>query len=174
MSEFWRLNILLQFSNIDFKEKIMSFEVPSKISWCEVKNEQEFTINEIFNIWDLKDSKELPDMVYNIMLKKRLIKVPLKYMPLIDFTRLIFELIEIGERVKKHFDSIKVKPKDPRISEIAKKYSGDNMDFIARFCNMFPTYTIQEALNLSWVDIFLAFKSDAKDALINREILELK
>lgn len=182
MKAFGRLKILLPLSEVALMDEIKKFSVPKRIKLLKVTQIGDISIDQVFHLWDCKDDEALLQLTLDIFLKNTWYKKILyklliwdeKSLPLIDFTRLIIYASEIVEITANHFKSCKTISTDTRVDDILKKYSGDQMDMIIRWCKLFPSYTVDQALKVGWYDIYLAFKSESKDINIQIEISQLK
>lgn len=182
MKDVTRAAYLSKYSQTKFIDEIKKFEVPKRLSLIKVTNIQSISMSDMFQIWDVKDNNKLMELTKRIFIcnkwyKKLLYKIIYRNennLPLIDFTRLIIQTEEIGTTAAKLFSNLKVISTDERVDAILKKYKGDKMDMIARFCRMFPAYTVKTAMQVSWYDIYLAFKTETKDNNIQIEISKLK
>ena len=182
MNKMSKVSFLLKYSEVKFIEEIKKFKVPAKFKSLKVANPYSIAIGDMFQIWDVKDNNQLMALALKCFLKDTKLKRLLFWLqyrkaenlPLIDFTRLIVHTQETGEMAAKYFASCKTLSTDERIDEILKKYKGDPMDMISRFCKMFPAYTVKEAMKVSWYDVYLAFQTSTKDNNIQIEISKLK
>ena len=87
--------------------------------------------------------------------------------------RLVLYTNEVSELVANYFKSCKVLTVDKRYEAIYNKYKGEYIDVIINFCKIFPSYTIEQAMKVSWVDIYQTVKANTKDINIQIEISQL-
>lgn len=178
MAKFSRLNYVLNVSKLDFINEVKRFDVPKRFGLVKVTGMYSLSIGDIIRLWDVSDNNELMEVAKEIFLTdkwyKELLLPKTELLPMIKFTRLIIHAEETGKHAAQMFGKLKVNHSDSRMDAILSKYEGDPMDMISRFCKMFPSYTIKEALKVSWYDVYLAFKTDTKDANIQLEVSQLK
>lgn len=177
-----KIKYILPLSDTNITSEISAFAVPKKIGLIKVSDIYSVTINDIFKLWDCTDENKLLQLTLDIFLldkwyKKVLYKLQYfkaERLPLIDFTRLIIQSGDLSKLAAEKFASCKVNYDDERYESILKKYSGNQVDLIRRFCNLMPAYTIEQALKMTWYDIYLVFKSDANSQNIQLEISKLE
>lgn len=171
---------VLECSKMKLEDEIMRFECPKRIGMMKVRKESKIPIGEMLKIWDIKDGKALIEQAVETMLLynrfnrfyyKLFIRKNIN-LPLIDFTRLTKEVELIAKKAGEAFKTLEREPKDPKKKAIYAKYKGDKFDFIARFCEIAPAYTYDDAFNVSWVTVFQAFRRRTKQDDINEEIQE--
>ena len=176
------IDFFLKHSDDDLLELVKDFDVPEKIGLLDVKKENKLTIGQIFNIWDLKPESDIASFTVDLFLadtKKKKALYIIQYrnsnnLPMIDFLRLCSHTTEVGEKVAKLFDSLHREPKDENKKAIFAKYKGNRFDFIKRFCDIAPAYTYDEAYNVPWPVVYMAFKSKVQQDDIDAEIAELE
>ena len=172
---------ILNCSNQKLEDEIMKFDSPKKIGLMTVKKESKISIGQMLKIWDIKDGHDLiqqtvDTMLLNTKFNRLYYKLFIrKYtnLPLIDFTRLTKEVELIAKKASDAFKTLERQPKDLKKKAIYEKYKGDKFDFIARFCEIAPAYTYDEAFDVSWVTVFQAFRRQTKQDDINEEIQEV-
>lgn len=177
-----RLQTLLNVSDVNIQDEIKKYDVPKQIGFIKVTDINDIPIGKMFEIWELKTNEELISKTIEVFLKNTLWKKILfklnffneKYLPLIDFMRLVIYTNEVSELVATYFKSCKVITVDKRYEAIYEKYKGEYIDVIINFCKIFPSYTIEQALKVSWVDIYQTVKANTKDINIQIEISQLK
>lgn len=182
MKAYDKLQYVLKVSDIDFQEEVKKFNVPTKIGFIPITKLDAIPIDSIFKIWDCKDNNELLENTINIFLtnkwwKKLLYKVLYfneKRLPLIDFTRLVIYTSEVVKITSDYFQSCKTIETDARHKAILEKYQGSHLNLISRFCEAFPAYTIDSALKVSWVDIYLCIKAQTDSTNIQIEVSQLE
>ncbi len=182
MSAYKRLQYALKVSDIDFQAEVKKFEVPTKIGFIPITKMEEIPIKKIIDIWDCKDNNDLMKNTIEIFLtnnwwKKLLYKVFYfneKRLPLIDFTRLLLHTSDIVKITSDYFKSCKTIETDPRHKAILEKYQGSHLNLISRFCEAFPAYTMEMALKVSWVDIYLCIKAQTDKTNIDIEVAQLE
>lgn len=182
MKAFDKLNVILPLSDVSLMDEIKKFSVPKWIKLLKITDIGDISIKNVLDLWDCKDDSELLKLTIDIFLRNTWYKKILyrlliwneKSLPLIDFTRLIIYSSEIVQITANHFKTCKTISTDSRVDDILKKYTGDQMDIIIRFCKLFPSYTVEKALKVGWYDVYLAFKSESKDINIQIEVSQLK
>jgi hypothetical protein len=176
-----RLQTLLNVSDINIQDEIKKYDVPKQIGFIKVTDINDIPIGKMFEIWELKTNEELISKTIDVFLKNTFCKKILfklnffneKYLPLIDFMRLVLYTNEVSELVANYFKSCKVLTVDKRYEAIYNKYKGEYIDVIINFCKIFPSYTIEQAMKVSWVDIYQTVKANTKDINIQIEISQL-
>lgn len=176
-----RANILLKYSDIDFVSQLKKFKVSKRINWLRVVNYTELSIGDVIKIWDISNNNQLIEVTKQIFLlntwyKRLYYRIFVRNdenLKLIDFSRLVINTQDVGEHVAKKFESIKPLYSDERIKDIAAKYKGESSDMIARFCKLYPAYTIETAMKVGWYDVYLAFKNDTQQNNIQVEYSKL-
>ena len=172
MSDLPKVLFIEKYSEIKLMEEIKKFDVPKEIKGIQVKDNQDISIGDMLEIWDITDQNTLFELTARVFLDLKLDKIP--RLPLIDFLRLAEYTNETSLMAANLFKSLSRDPKDVRIKDILMKYKGSAFGIIARFCTQFPVYTLEEAKKLSWVKIYLAFEEKTKENDIQLEISELK
>ena len=176
----YAIDPVLKCSNQKLEEEIMRFQCPKKIGLMTVKKENKISIGQMLKIWDIKTEADLFEQtIQTMLLYNRFNKLYYKLfirkhinLPLIDYTRLVKEVQLIAKKAGDAFKTLEREPKDPKKKAIYAKYKGDKFDFIARFCEIAPAYTYDEAFDVSWVTVFQAFRRQVKQDDINEEIQE--
>lgn len=182
MKAYEKIQPILKLSDTDFQKEIKNFAVPQKIGFIPVTTLSDITIGQVFSIWDCKDDNELLKNTIKIFItnkwwKKIIYKLLYRNeinLPLIDFTRLVVYTGEVVKITSDLFQSCKTIKTDDRIDAILKKYKGSHQDVIAQFCNSYPSYTILQAMEVGWYDVYLCIKSRTTKTNIDIEISQLK
>ena len=181
MYVFKRLQAILNASDTNILDEVKKFDIPKQIGFIKVTDINDIPIGKMFEIWEVKTNEELINKTIDVFLKNTLWKKILfklnffneKYLPLIDFMRLVLYTNEVSELVANYFKSCKVLTVDKRYEAIYNKYKGEYIDVIINFCKIFPSYTIEQAMKVSWVDIYQTVKANTKDINIQIEISQL-
>ena len=181
MYVFKRLQAILNASDTNILDEVKKFDIPKQIGFIKVTDINDIPIGKMFEIWEVKTNEELINKTIDVFLKNTLWKKILfklnffneKYLPLIDFMRLVIYTNEVSELVANYFNSCKVLTVDKRYEAIYNKYKGEYIDVIINFCKIFPSYTIEQAMKVSWVDIYQTVKANTKDINIQIEISQL-
>ena len=181
MYVFKRLQAVLNASDTNILDEVKKFDIPKQIGFIKVTDINDIPIEKMFEIWEVKTNEELINKTIDVFLKNTLWKKILfklnffneKYLPLIDFMRLVLYTNEVSELVANYFKSCKVLTVDKRYEAIYNKYKGEYIDVIINFCKIFPSYTIEQAMKVSWVDIYQTVKANTKDINIQIEISQL-
>ena len=163
-------------------DEVRKFDVPDKIGFIKVTNKNKIKISDVFKMWDIKDNESLINTTSEIFLKNTLVKKALFYiqfrkserLPMIDFLRLCSYTEDTGKQIADLFDSLKREPKDENKKAIFAKYNGSRFDFIQRFCSIAPAYTYDEAYELPWPTVYMAFRSKVMAEDIDNELAELE
>ena len=124
------------------------------------------------NIWDIKDQNTLTKLTAKIFLNIEEEKIP--NLPLIDFLRLTLFVEEKSLFAANLFKKLQRESKDAKIRAILENYRGSEFGIIARFCKLYPAYTLEQAADLSWVKVYNAFEEDTKINDINEAIAEVR
>jgi len=172
MKEFPRLNFIIKNSDDDFLAKVKAFDVPKELNEINVKEYTDISIDDMLDIWDVSTEQGLYKMTAKAFLNLPETEIP--ELPLIDFIRLTQYTEEVSLSVGNLFKSLHREPEDIRISDILKNHPGDHFDIIARFCELFPSYTLEQAKDLSWVIIYKSFKKKTVEYDIELEKSKLK
>lgn len=182
MAHSFQIEKALKYSDTDIIEEVRKFPMPKKIRGLKVTPDNKVSIGNMMKIWDIKTDENLTDVTISIFLKntarKRflasLTAFRLSWLPFIDFMRLCVNTGDLGDKAAKLFDSLKREPKDEKRRAIFAKYKGNQFDFIKRFCDIAPAYTYDEAYNVPWVTVFMAFQAKVQQDDIEQEIMELE
>lgn len=181
MYVFKRLQAILNASDTNILDEVKKFDIPKQIGFIKVTDINDIPIGKMFEIWEVKTNEELINKTIDVFLKNTFWKKILfklnffneKYLPLIDFMRLVLYTNDVSELVANYFKSCKVLTVDKRYEAIYNKYKGEYIDVIINFCKIFPSYTIEQAMKVSWVDIYQTVKANTKDINIQIEISQL-
>jgi hypothetical protein len=192
-----KFTFLLEHSDTDLMKEVAKFDLPMKIGkedskfrtlhkWIckkikskkvfekrifEVKDFQSISIGEMMEIWDISNNEQLVEVSARIFLGVTDQK-KISNLPLIDFLRLMIHLEKVSKMAANEFKKLNRENKDPKLRNILSKYKGSDFGMIARFCKLFPIYTLEQAKNISWVICFKAFEEETKSNDIQTEINE--
>ena len=182
MSKYNVLQYILPISQTDLYKECGAFDLPKKIGWCKITELQDVPIKYLFQLWDIKnDNAELLRLTKLVFLRNTFIKRGLYFLsighenrlPLIDFTRLLIHTEYLVKLSVEKFNSCKIIEVDSRATNIYDKYKGNRVSMLIRYCKMFPM-TMEQAMNVSWHDMYLAFKADSDSINANIEISQLE
>ena len=172
MKDLKRMMFILNNSDDNLLDKIKAFDVPTEINGIKVKPYKDISIDNMLDIWDIKTTEQLYKMTAEAFLELDEKEIP--KLPLIDFIRLTQYTEEIAILVAELFKKLHREPEDIRIVDILSKYKSNQFGIVARFCNMFPAYTLEQASQLSWTVIYLAFENKTIEYDIELEKSKLK
>ena len=162
---------LLDHSDTQLMDEVKKFELPEKVGKYPVKDYNEISISDMLLLWDIQYNEQLIKLAGHIFLGVTDIK-KLYHLPLIDFLRLNVHLEQVSKMAANKFKELERQNNDPKIRKILAKYKGSDFGIIARFCKLFPIYTLEEAKNISWVIVYKAFEEETKSNDIQTEIQE--
>jgi len=182
MSSLPLVSILQKVWDKDLMEMIGTFDVPERIKFIRVTPKNKIPIKDIFKMWDIQDDESLVSTTIDIFLKNNKLKKFLywafigkeKGLPMIDFLRLCSHTEQTSKYIGGLFDALKREPEDENQKAIFAKYNGSKFDFIQRFCSIAPAYTYDQAYELPWPTIYMAFRSKAMADDIDKELAELE
>ena len=163
-------------------EEVRKFDVPKKIGFVSITEQNKIPIKDVFKIWDIKDNDSLINATSDVFLKNTRMKrfiYTLQFgkndnLPMIDFLRLCGHTEDTGKHIANLFDGLKREVKDESKKAIYAKYNGSKFDFIQRFCKIAPAYTYDQAYELPWPTIYMAFRSKVISEDIEEQIAELE
>lgn len=172
MKDLKRMMFILTNSDDNLLDKIKAYDVPTEINGIKVKPYKDISIDNMLDIWDIKTTEQLYKMTAEAFLDLDEKEIP--ELPLIDFIRLTQYTEEIAILVAELFKKLHREPEDIRIVDILSKYKSNQFGIVARFCSMFPAYTLEQASQLPWTVIYLAFENKTIEYDIELEKSKLK
>lgn len=167
MKDFPRLEFIIKNSDTDFLGKVKEYDVPTELNGIKVKEYTDISIDNMLDIWDISSEKSLYKMTVEAFLELEEKDIP--ELPLIDFIRLTQYTEEVSLTVGNLFKALHREPEDIRVADILSRHKGEQFDIIARFCTMFPAYTLEQAKDISWTIIYLSFKNKTTEYDIELE-----
>lgn len=182
MRELGEVTLLTTLNNENVMDMVRKFSIPDRIGYIKATHNNKISIGQIMDIWDIRTDRALIETTLKLFLKndryKRLVFAlcyrKVERLPMIDFLLLVANTEDLGTKTAQLFETLKREPKDERKKAIYAKYKGNKFDFIKRFCDIAPAYTYDEAYNVPWPTVFMAFQAKVQQDDIEMELSELQ
>lgn len=170
MKDLPKLSILLNHSKVSLLEQVAEFPIPDYIEKYTVIPTNDICIEDMIMFWNAKTDVDMYKYTAKALL--RVTEDKILNFPLIDFLRITLLMGEIAKEAANAFMSLQRESNNPKIKEIANSYANSDFSIIDRFVKRTPSYTHEEAAQVSWRIYYECFKLDTMDYDINEVVSE--